>query len=226
MADNQMKPKKVIWEFVKPDKVRVSDESNKADAEKKFEFVLTRYKDSDTHEEILKIESFIDQKENGSIITTPCTLDSDITYLKRYGVMFSPIVYRDLRKVIEENYLDIHEEPVSLADTDKRDELIEQVIEYVKGDSDLVESDFCYVPVNQFNGLAEDCGYYAYEIKTLRASLAQSGYIRKQGDRFTVLHRINNKPERTIAFYQDKLNVPVPASKKNGRTKTSSADEE
>lgn len=227
MAQNSTaEKKKVIWKFVNPGGIFVAEESTKADAEKKFSFLLTRYKDSDTHEESLRIDCFKDEEENGSIVTTPCSLDNDLVDLKRYGVMFSPIVFRDLRKVIEENYLDIQEKAVSLSDNDKRQAtLIELVKEFVSGDSDLVKKDFCYVPVNQFNGFAEDCGYYSYEMRTLRVSLAKGGYIRKQGDRYAVSHRINNKMERTVAFYQSKMNVPVPPDKKSSHTKTSDANE-
>lgn len=224
MAEKGIDKKRVIWKFETPDRVTVSDASTRADAEKKFEFVLTRYKDSDTHEESLRIDSYKEGKENGSIVTTPYSLDSELTNLKRYGVMFSPLAFRDLRKVIEENYLDIKETAVTLDGDDRRDSLISLVKEFVIGNTDLVEPDFCYIPVNQFNGLAEDCGYLAYEMKTLRASLEKDGYIRKQGERYTVLHRINSKPERTIAFHQSKLNVPVPP-KKGTSKKSGEADE-
>lgn len=229
MAENSTEEKKIVkkktaaWGFIDPGTLVVTDDSPEVCMERLFSFKLTRYKDETTYEESLKIESFRENKPNGAIVTTPYNLENDITELKRYGVMFSPLAFRELRLAIEKNYIFLTETPITLED-DRLKDLVSMVKEFVYGNSDLVESDFCYVPVNQFNGLAEDCGYYSYEIKSLRSSLVKSGYIRKQGDRFTVLRRINNKPERTIAFYQSKLNVPVP-SKKSDRTKTSDANE-
>lgn len=221
--EKSVKKKTAAWKFVEPNILEVSDDSPEVCMEKLFSFKLTRYKDEVTCEESLKIESFRECEFNGAIITTPYNLENDITELKRYGVMFSPLAFRELRLAIEKIYIFLENTPISLADN-RLNDLVSMVKELVDGNSDLVETDFCYVPVNQFNGLAEDCGYYPYEIKSLRSSLVKTGYTRKQGERYTVLHRINGKPERTIAFFQSKMNVPVP-EKKATRTKTSDADE-
>ena len=194
-----------------------------------FKFRATRYKDSSSHEESLKIESLVldsnnNYVDNGSIITTPDKLERDLSTLKRFGVMFSVIDFCNLRQDIEKNYFDIPVQAINLTGDARIVDLIDFVKEFVSGNGDLIDKSFCYVPVSRFNELAEDCGYLPYEMRTLRSVLANNGYIRENNGRYTVLHRISGKVERTVAFNQNELNVPVP-EKKATRGKESSTDE-
>lgn len=138
--------------------------------------------------------------------------------------MFSVIDFCNLRQEIEKNYFNIQLQPINLTVDTRIDNLIDFVKEFVSGNGDLIDKSFCYVPVSRFNELAEDCGYLSYEMRTLRSVLANNGYIRENNGRYTVLHRISGKVERTVAFNQNKLNVPVP-EKKATRGKESSTDE-
>ena len=176
------------------------------------------YKNSLALMESLKIESLVlDSKnnyvDNGSIITTPDKLERDLSTLKRFGVMFSVIDFCNLRQDIEKNYFDIPVQAINLTGDARIIDLIDFVKEFVSGNGDLIDKSFCYVPVSRFNELAEDCGYLPYEMRTLRSVLANNGYIRENNGRYTVLHRISGKVERTVAFNQNKLNVPVPEKK-------------
>ncbi|PYG86771.1 hypothetical protein LY28_02797 [Ruminiclostridium sufflavum DSM 19573] len=218
--------KKVIWKFNEGNTIIVSEESVRAENEKRFSFKLERYKDSDTFEESLKITSYLRGKENGSIVTSILDLDSDIKQLRKYGVVLENTYYRDLYKTIEQNYLDISETSVTLgADDNRITDLIGQVKLYVEGDKTLIKDDLCYVPVNMFNDLAYDCGYSSYEMKTLRASLDKQGYLHTVGDRYAILARINGKPERVIAFDRKKLGIELPTKKDSKKTETSDTNE-
>lgn len=195
--------KSINWRFEAPDKIVYSGEASKV--KERFSFILTRYKDADTHEESLKIASLLSGADNGFIMTSIVTLESDIKQLMRYGVVLSALDFRELRIAIENNYLELSVTAISLDEDTRFDDLLEQTAAFVNGDSNLNGGDFCFVSVSDFNDLTEDCGYNAYEMKALRASLFKGGYIRKQGDRYTVIERISGKPQRVIAFYRTKL---------------------
>lgn len=217
------KRKKVIWEYDgEKSEIRVSDNSIKADAEKRFTFKLERYKDSETREESLKITCFLDGKKNGFIVTSICDLENDIKQFRRFGVVLENTYYRDLYKTIELNYLDIHDSEISSAEINsKMTDLISQIKLYLADDKDLITQDLCYVPVNMFNDLAHDCNYYDFEMKSLREALYKDGYIRTMSGRYAILTRIKDKPERVIAFYRDKLGIELPEKKDNKKTEKS-----
>lgn len=207
----------VVWDFDKEaSRVRVSDSSQKADIERQFEFKLERYKDEETHEETIKIVNYKNGKENGTIVTSVIDLASDITEFKRFGVVIGDTYFRDLVKKIELVYLDINEVSVDLTENDERlKDLIGQVKAFAEDAQEWVSDDFYYIPVNMFNGLAEDCGYRAYEMQTLRVQLAKSGYIHAMPGRYAILKRIKGKPERVIAFSREKIGQ-VEKSETNG----------
>lgn len=138
---------------------------------------------------------------------------------------FSTIEFHDLQQKIEDNYLTLQSVVMNLNDDPRIKELIASAIEYVDGNSDLITNDLCYVPVNEFNSLAEECGFYKYEIRALRGQLNSQGYIHTSGNRLAITVRIKDKPTRVIAFKRNKLGVKIPVSKKNKQGKKSDADE-
>lgn len=150
-------------------------------------------------------------------------LDNDIRQLKKFGVVLENTYYHDLYKQIELNYVNIPRAEANLdVVNDKISDLIAQIKLYVTGSSDLVTQDFCNVPVNMFNDLAHDCGYYDYEMKSLREFLTQQGYIRTVGDRYAILARIKDRPERVIQFFRDKLEVELSVTKRSQKKSESS----
>lgn len=205
MADNNGK-KMVHWVF-DTDTIKVSNNSVQADREKRFSFHLIRYKDSNTYEESLKIECYLDGNNNGSILTDICNLEHDLKLFVRYGVVLSAIDFRDIRKVIEDNYLLLNAIPISLTDDTQLKNLLDAVKEYVQQDKHFLRGKLAFVPVRDFNGLAEDCGYSSYEMRALRSKLAENGYLCKQGDRYAGIVRLYSKPERVMSFNQDKLGL-------------------
>lgn len=203
------------------------EKSSKAELESQFSFKLERYKDSETHEESMKITNYKNGIENGEIVTSILDLASDITKFKKFGVVIGDSYFRDLVKQIELVYLDIHEVTVTFAENDGRlIELFSQIKEYVTGDKDLVTDGFCYIPVAMFNDLAGDCGYRSYEMKTLREQLHNSGYIKMASGRYAILKRIKDKPERVVAFYREKLGVEVSVKQTKTATKEKSDTDE
>ena len=206
--------KKIVHWVFDNGAVKVSEDSIQAETEQRFSFKLTRYKDSNTYEESLKIDCFLDGADNGSITTDICSLENDLKEFRRYGVALSTIDFRDIRKVIEDNYLQLDCTAISLESDSRFSDLLEIVKEYVQQADYLVTESFAYVRVSDFNGIAEDCGYYPYETRTLRLKLADMGYLRKQGNRFAGLVRLRDKPERVISFYRDKLGVPYTPKKR------------
>jgi len=166
-----------------------------------------------------------EEKENGTVTTNLYSLDDDIKQFMRFGVAFTPIQFRDLRRVIEENYLDINSDEISFKGDNRLDNLLDTVKEFVKDSTIYIDNDFCYVPVNSFNELAEDCEYKSYEIKSLREMLSNE-YIHTVGGRYAILKRIKDRPERVLAFYREKIGVEVPKKKGSKRTEKSGTDEE
>lgn len=166
-----------------------------------FSFQLTRYKDTVTHEETLVIKSFLGDKENGEVMSSIDKLDKDIVKLKQYGVALSPIQMADLKREIENHYLDI-------AITTKAfpiDEAVEIIKEYIGGQE---KPDF-HVPVTIFNELfEEDELFEQYTITQIRRHLVFEGYIEKGKDgRTSKLVRIGDKPVRVVQLNKKKFGV-------------------
>lgn len=185
--------------------IKVSQEIlRQLDTVARFYFELTRYKDSATHVESLKIDSFYDGKENGSITTTIYSLEDDIRELMKYGVAFSTIVFRDMRKTIEENYLLLNTVTVTVKSDDRFNSLINLVNENMKKQENASE-DFYSIPVKDFDELAKDCEYKDYEMRVLREKLAKSGLIKAGNERYTTTDRIKDKVVRVIKFDIDEV---------------------
>lgn len=230
MVMDMNKRKKVVWKMQADKKTFLVDiASSNCDEEDTFSFEVERYKDDDTHEESLKItckmldinsNNFVD---NGFIITTAPNLESDIKQLWQFGVVIEASYLRDLANRITLNYLKLPINKIATTKGDKRfGVLIEYVKSFVDGSNIYIKGDSCYVPINDFNGLAEDCGYKTFEMKMLREQLHKDGYIRKLGDRYTNITRLEkDRPERVIEFDREKLGVELPKKKEKPQTSTS-----
>lgn len=202
--------KKIVWKYDQQASNMCMyinhDESKKCELEKQFKFKLERYKDSETHEESLKITNYKNDNENGTIVTSVVDLEKDIVKFKRYGVVLGDTYFRDLAKQIELVYLQIPEQAVTLAANDERmSGLLSQIIDYIEEFPDTKANEFCYIPVQIFNDLAKDNGYYEHEIKSLRKALSDAGFIRVDSGRYAILKRMKDKPERVLAFVKSKL---------------------
>lgn len=222
------KAKKVSWVLDKTSSTISVDMENsfKAELESRFQFKLVIYKDPDTHIESMKITNYKDGVENGSIVTSVVDLGRDIKDLKKFGVVIGDSYFRDLVREIEEHYLDIQVSTVSFSQNDNRlNELLDQIRTYFSGLDAYIDKNSCYIPVNDFNGLVDDCGYSDYEMRTLREQLVQNGYIQKTTERYTMLKRIKkDKPERVVAFNREKLGIELP-KKKGGNSPVKGEDE-
>lgn len=238
-----MDKKKVAWKFdPSSSMIFVSkDESAQADKEARFKFELAIYKDEETHVESMKITNYVVDKEtvasgewettrgdeNGSIITSIVNLARDIKEFKKFGVVMGDTYFRELAKRIEDEYPNIKVGTVTLSKSDKRyNDLLEEIKRYFTdyNESDYITSEFCNIPVRQFNGLAFDCGYSEYEMRDLRVQLDKDKYIHVVSGRYAILKRISGKPERVIAFYRKKLGIDIPV-KKDRRKKGKGEDE-
>jgi len=207
----QEKKKQVNWIFDNG-VMRVDTESSyKADVESRFQFKLVIYKDADTHIESIKITNYKDGQENGSIVTSILDLGKDLRTFKKFGVVMGDTYFRDLAQKIEINYPNIEVGEVTISKSDTRyNELITEVKDYLSGSAEYITEDFCYIPVNMFNEICDDCGYSDYEMKNLRSQLAQDKYIHVVSGRYAILKRLGSKPERVIAFYRKKLGIEMP----------------
>lgn len=231
-AGKETKRKKVVWIYDKDqNEIRIDlDHSYKCYPEQKYSFKLQRYKDTSTFRELLVITNFVTSPEkvdpntltdsslcdeelqtveNGTIETSLPNLVTDINQFREYGVAIGLTYLRDIAKQIELHYVDI---PVttmgSSGDNERFDSLIDAVKEYFSSsvNSDGVISEaLCYIPVKMFQQLSEDCGYRPYEIQSLRKSLDEGGYIHTVSKRYTLVRRIDKKPERVIAFKKETL---------------------
>lgn len=223
--------KSVVWVFDSKTGMMCVDTvtSKKAELEARFSFKLEVYKDSETHVESMKITNFKDGSENGSITTSIVDLPQDIKKFKRFGVVIGDTYFRDLASDIAKHYLDIQVSTVSFARNDERfNDLIRQVTDFITGLEGYITERFCYIPVNEFNGLAVDCGYSDYEMRTLREQLVQSGFIHKdeKSGRYTKIQRIKkDKPERVIAFDREKLEVAMPEKQDKQKKAKGDGDE-
>lgn len=220
--------KKVFWIFDPSTSTISVDTATSVNAtlEARFSFELEIFKDSDTHVESMKITNYKDGNENGSILTSIVDLEKDIKSFKRFGVVIKDSYFRELAIRIEDVYADIRVSQVVLSGNDKRlGDLLDQVKLFVTDSREYITESFCYIPVNMFNGLASDCGYDEYEMKSLRSQLADNGYIYTTSGRYAILKRVLNKPERVIAFYREKLKVEMPVKQVKNRTVKGDGDE-
>lgn len=197
------------WDFEK-DTIYIKDERKDAEREKAFSFKLTRYKDKNTHEESLRIESFYKGNENGYIDTHIYDLGADLKKLKRYGVAFERSVYMNLQKKIEEVYLsldrvDPDENPNAPKHID--DSIMNEMISMIGDFAEQYELiDGCYhIPVENFNELIQESVYNEYNISEIKEWLKKYNYIKTGIGRYTNVKRIRNKATRVISVIKAKI---------------------
>lgn len=88
---------------------------------------------------------------------------------------------------------------------EKLDGFMAGLNEFINALAKPFKDGLCYMPVSEFDQLAEDCGYLKFEIQGLRKQLKQKGYIRTVGDRYAIMIRFAGKPIRAIAFVEDEI---------------------
>lgn len=148
-------------------------------------------------------------KDNGSIITSVVDLERDIKELKKFGVLLNAVTFRSLARKIEEVYYKIPAKPVSVG-TDNRFidfmRQIKSVLTTGKEQADKTQHEY-YILARDFNKIAEEYGYFDYEMRSLRKKLKEKKYITTPaGDyRFTTLKRFGDKVERVIMFDLDNI---------------------
>ena len=204
-------PKKIVWKFNQSNStLSVSEESNEADNEKAFSFKLTRYKNKETFQESLRIESFYNGAENGYIDTFIYSLDNDLKQLKKYGVAFSVHVYSDLKQEIENVYLSLS--PIEPAYDENAPKTVDKIV--MKAILEMIgevinvfelNDGYYHIPVEQFNLLIEESEFNEYDITSIKKWLSINDFIKCGIGRFTNLIRVNGKPTRVISFYADKM---------------------
>lgn len=204
-------PKKIIWEFNHSEStLSVSEESKEAENEKAFSFKLTRYKNKETYQESLRIESFYNGAENGYIDTFIYSLDNDLKQLKKYGVAFSGIVYTGLKQEIENVYLSLS--PIEPAYDENAPKTVDKIV--MKAILEMIgevvnvfglDEGYYHIPVEQFNLLIDESEFKEYNITSIKEWLSKNNFIKCGIGRFTNLVRLNQKPTRVISFYADKI---------------------
>ncbi|NMA95277.1 MAG: hypothetical protein GX974_04485 [Clostridiales bacterium] len=205
--------KRILWAFDQKDTIYVKEESKKAGNEKSFKFKLTRYKNSQTHEERLRIESFLEGNENGYIDTSIYNLDKDIKDFRKYGVAFSDIVYMDLRQEILKRYLSL--ETITAEQDDNAPKMVNPVImdiilrmiaeaaeQYGKSGDGRYN-----IPIVDFNDLINKSEYGEYDLNSIKKWLKDKGYTKCSIGRTSTLARLkkNQNPTRVISLYADKI---------------------
>lgn len=204
------------WKFVKENSMiewenKASDEKKTDDInEEHFKFKLIRIKDTDTKKEVLRIEAFLNDTENGNVITSMNKLDEALLSFREYGIIFSDDNSRlKLKRKIEQVYMSIKDEKIrSLNEPEisKFDSFMEALGEYINALKEPFSEDgLCYIPVAEFDQIALDCEYREYEIQGLRKKLKDNKYIRTVGDRYAILVRYQGKPTRVIALIKDEI---------------------
>jgi len=216
-------PKKIVWLFDEKNGIlSISNESKEADSEKAFSFKLTRYKDSTSHEESLKITCYYDDgvngsQNNGNINTHIYDLDKDLKGLMKYGVAFSGVLFSDLQQQIQKVYLQLTVQPPEkdpnapkMVDDSVMQEILSMIGECIKAFD--FDDKFYNIPVEQFNQLIEDSEYRVYSLKEIKIWLADQskGYTKCGKGRLTNIVRIKDKPTRVISFYADKIEKYIP----------------
>ena len=127
-----------------------------------------------------------DIQKNGCIVTDLNALKDDLQKFKKFGVPFFRNVSENLYYAIMENYKAMVTESVNPEDGTRLSDLIEQVKSYCGGDDKFIGNGLCYIPVKDFDSIAEDCDYNTYEMRELRALLSNKGYIKNSDNRYTI----------------------------------------
>ena len=204
-----MVQKKLEWLFVAEDQT-FSVDPNCEDYGKygMLSFALTRCKDVVTHEEFLTVQSLYNGADNGSIQTSLENLDKDLGKLKKYGVALSNLQLGYLKTEIDKVYLQLDVVPVNAQKTYLSDDELSGVVETIR--ASLKEGGYSadsgkyYMPVKDFEELFDDSEVSPL---TIRKVLLEKGYIEGSNGRTAILKKLDKKPVRVVAFYEDKFPV-------------------
>ena len=202
-----MAKKKLAWVYDSTDQTFSVDE-NCEDFKKysMLSFALTRCKDIVTHEEFLTVQSLYDEADNGSIQTSLENLSKDLGKLRKYGVALSNLQLGELKVEIDKVYLQLDVVPVHTQNNYLSDDEIASVVETIR--TSLKEGGYTpengkyYVPVRDFEELFDDSDVSPL---TIRKVLLEKGYIEGSNGRTAILKKMDKKPVRVVAFYEDKF---------------------
>jgi DNA-directed RNA polymerase subunit H (RpoH/RPB5) len=168
----------------------------------RIHFLLARYKNEKTHEERLEIESFLDEKPNGTITTDLMSLDGDVRKFARFGVPLSGIEFFDMSQTIRKNYLRLtpNEEDIF-----EFYEVLDAVWEYVNSKDQDHTGAFYNIPVDEFGEILKKLNIERNEIPRVRSNLSACGYIKHGQGRYSRLEKIGGKAKRVISFNKKEL---------------------
>lgn len=175
---------------------------------KMLSFALTRCKDVMTYEEFLTVQSLFNGADNGSIQTSLDDLGKNLGKLKKYGVALSNLQFGYLKTEIDKVYLQLDVVPVnsqkSYLSEDELSGIVESIRVSLKEGGYAADNGRYYMPVKDFEELFDDS-----EVSPLviRKGLLEKGYIEGSNGRTSMLKKIDKKPVRVVAFYEDKFPV-------------------
>ena len=171
-------------------------------------FALTRCKDVVTYEEFLTVQSLFNGADNGSIQTSLDDLGKDLGKLKKYGVALSNLQFGYLKTEIDKVYLQLDVVPVNSQKSylyeDDLSGIVESIRISLKEGGYAADNGRYYMPVKDFEELFDDS-----EVSPLviRKGLLEKGYIEGSNGRTSMLKKMDKKPVRVVAFYEDKFPV-------------------
>lgn len=215
--------KRVYWKFINDTNKKIGEviideeESTEVEQEKKFKFILKRYKNN-KHEEWLKIKNYYNGHENGQIETSISNIDKDIRNFERYGVAFDGFSYASLALFIRHNYLELEINEENENDVILTSQVFNNIVQMLSEaigeyyDSTEESSVELYdIPIDEFNNIIEDSEYNRYKLSDIRNKLKEEKYIKCGQGRTSRLARINKgkNPVRVISFFKEKLKKSI-----------------
>lgn len=207
MVQEKKRRKKLEWVYdEKAQKFSVSDGCEDFVKYNMLSFVVTRCKDTVTHEESMIVQSLYDGTDNGSIRTSLESMGKDLGKLRKYGVALSSLQLGELKVEIDKVYLQMKVQYTNTPENELTAEELKGIMEAIaislKEGKYLNEKGMYYMPVKDFEDLFDDSEMPALMIRKI---LLKEGYIEGNNGRTAILKKLDKKPVRVIAFYESKL---------------------
>lgn len=181
-----------------------------------FEFEISRYKDSSSKKEELKITTTINTDDYGTISTSIANMESDIALFKANGIILDRPKYVELCRLILDNYY--YFDPIIIAEIDfvvtdaVADEVLAMMCQYIidKGIKSQEVTDrkkghlnLYHIPLRDFNNELSDSQLRKYNVTEIKAKLLEKHYIHVNQGKLDYVVNENGQRTKMVSIHKE-----------------------
>jgi len=182
------------------------DAINKDAVLKKFRFTVSRYKDTGTKKEYIKIVAEVDKELSGEIDTDLIEMANDMPTLRAYGVVLDRAKYVELGQLIAQNYYSFKK--VDTQKINNIDDIFALFCQYIADNNTApvkIKNEELYnVELSTFNKELSDSQYRQYNTTDVKEALFNKGYTTVNKGKFdyvvTVEENGEKKKKKMVSF--------------------------